>query len=228
VHHIILFIEPPGTKFFPGNPETPVLCGMAPGDLPMLLKPGTAKMVPKGSSLIFQMHYTPNGKAQKDRSYVGVIFAKKPPERVITTKPIFNAFFKIPKGADNHEVVATHTFKEATYIDAFMPHMHLRGKDFLYRADYPDGKKETLLYVPRYNFYWQSAYRPVQPVAMPAGSKLICIAHFDNSKNNPNNPDPDRVVTWGDQTWQEMMIGWIDISHDRVEFEAKSGKAPQK
>jgi peroxiredoxin len=225
VHHMILFIEPPGKRFFPGNPDTPVLCGMAPGDLPLILKPGTAKLVPKGSALIFQMHYTPNGKAQKDRSYAGLIFAKKPPDRIVATKPIFNALFKIPKGADNHEVVASYTFKTATHINGFMPHMHLRGKDFLYRAEYPDGKSEILLFVPRYNFYWQSAYRPMQPIAMPAGTKLVCIAHYDNSKNNANNPDPDRDVFWGDQTWEEMMIGWIDVGNERAKG---AGQEPKK
>jgi peroxiredoxin len=215
VHHILAFILPPGKRFMPGSPDSPVLCGMAPGDMPMMLKPGLAKLIPKGSRLILQMHYTPNGRAQKDRSYIGLVFAKKPPEKEIVCRPVFNALFKIPRGADNHEVKATYTFKKDGYVSAFMPHMHLRGKDFQFRAQYPDGREEILLSVPKFNFNWQSVYRPVAPLPMPMGTKILAIAHFDNSKNNPNNPNPDVDVYWGDQTWQEMMIGWVDFAYDR-------------
>jgi hypothetical protein len=96
-----------------------------------------------------------------------------------------------------------------------MPHMHVRGKDFLYRAVYPDGKTETLLSIPRFSFNWQSVYRPAPPLHAPKGTRIECVAHFDNSANNPNNPDPTRAVSWGDQTWEEMMIGWMDIAFDR-------------
>jgi hypothetical protein len=95
-----------------------------------------------------------------------------------------------------------------------MPHMHLRGKDFLYELVYPDGRRETLLSVPRFNFNWQSAYRFVEPAGVPKGSTIHCVAHFDNSKKNPNNPNPNKPVTWGDQTWEEMMIGWTDLYYD--------------
>jgi peroxiredoxin len=217
VHHILVFIVPPDKRFIPGSPDTPVLCGMAPGDMPMILKPGLAKFIPKGARLIFQMHYTPNGKAQTDRSYIGLKFAKKPPEKVIVCQPVFNAFFRIPKGDANYEVVATHRMAKDGYVASFMPHMHLRGKDFLIRAEHPDGKQETLLSVPKFNFGWQSVYRPVQPVVMPKDSKLVCVAHFDNSKGNRSNPNPAVDVFWGDQTWQEMMIGWVDFAYDRKE-----------
>jgi hypothetical protein len=98
-----------------------------------------------------------------------------------------------------------------------MPHMHLRGKDFLFEATYPDGKKEVLLSVPRYDFNWQSVYRAAKPLAMPKGTKLRCVAHFDNSGKNPNNPDPSKPVFWGDQTWEEMMVGWFDFYWDEGE-----------
>lgn len=225
VHHILVFIVPPGKRFIPGSPDTPVLCGMAPGDMPMMLKPGLAKLIPKRSRLVFQMHYTPNGKAQKDRSYIGLVFAKKPPEKEIICQPVFNAVFKIPKGADNYEVKASFTFKKDGYVSAFMPHMHLRGKDFMFRAEYPDGRQETLLFVPKFNFNWQSVYRPLEPLPMPKGTRIVAIAHFDNSKNNPNNPDPQRDVYWGDQTWQEMMIGWVDFAYDRNEKAASAPKS---
>jgi thiol-disulfide isomerase/thioredoxin len=218
VHHIILFVVPKGELFRPDGPSM-VLCGQAPGDMPLMLEPGLAKKIPAGARLIFQMHYTPNGKAQSDRSSVGLIFAKEPPKHRVLTKPVMNQRFvtrlaSIPAGADNHPLEATHTFKEDSHIVAFMPHMHLRGKDFLYEAVGPGGKKETLLWIPRYNFNWQSVYRPKQPVPMAKGTTLRCLAHFDNSEKNPSNPDPTKRVYWGDQTWEEMMIGWIDYYVD--------------
>jgi peroxiredoxin/mono/diheme cytochrome c family protein len=215
VHHIIMFIVPPNEDFFPGNPKTPTLCGTAPGDMPMILPPGTAKKIPAGSTLIFEMHYTPNGVAQKDRSSLGLIFAKQPPKYQVRTVPVGEPRFRIPPGADNYKVESSFTFQEDASLIGFMPHMHLRGKDFLYEAIYPDGKSEVLLSVPRYNFNWQSVYRLEKPIRMPKGSKLHCIAHFDNSSKNPNNPDPTKAVMWGDQTWEEMMIGWCDIIVDR-------------
>jgi peroxiredoxin/mono/diheme cytochrome c family protein len=218
VHHIVLFIVPRGELL---NPDAPgaVLCGTAPGDMPLDLPVGLAKKVPAGARLIFQMHYTPNGKAYRDQSSVGLIFAKEPPRHRLLTKPIYNPSFltrfdKIPAGADNYKIEAEHVFTEDSHLLHFMPHMHLRGKDFLYEAIYPDGKKETLLYVPRYDFGWQSVYRLAKPLAMPKGSKLHCLAHFDNSAKNPNNPDPKQTIYWGDQTWEEMMIGWIDYYLD--------------
>ncbi len=212
VHHILVFVVPPGARFFPGNPSTPALAGTAPGDSALVLPPGSAKRVPKGSRLVFQMHYTPNGTARTDQSEVGLVFAKKPPQLSVTAEPVYNFTFRIPPRADNHRVESWYTFKRDGYILGFMPHMHLRGKDFVYEAIYPSGKKDVLLSVPRYNFNWQSAYRLAKPLAMPRGTRLHCIAHFDNSPGNPNNPDPARTVTWGDQTWQEMMVGWTDLA----------------
>jgi peroxiredoxin len=215
VHHIVMFVVPPGKKFFPGNPETPTLAGTAPGDMPLVLPPGTGKKIPAGSQLVFQMHYTPNGRAQKDRSSMGLIFAKEPPQREVLTLPIANPAFEIPAGDDNYEVEAEFPFKENAHLLNFMPHMHLRGKDFKYDLILPDGKTETLLSVPHYNFNWQSVYRAATPIALPKGSKIHCLAHFDNSTKNPNNPDASKPVTWGDQTWEEMMIGWVDLVYDR-------------
>ena len=214
VHHMVIFVLPPGQRF---NPDAPgaTLCGMAPGDMPLMLANGLAKKVPAGSKLIFQMHYTPNGKAFRDRSSVGLIFAREKPKRQVLTKPIHNIRFilrgdRIPAGADNYQIEGTFTFPKNARIVAFMPHMHLRGKDFLYEAIYPNGKKEVLLSVPRYNFNWQSVYRFAEPLWMPQGTKIHCVAHFDNSEKNPHNPDPKVAVYWGDQTWQEMMVGWMD------------------
>jgi Copper type II ascorbate-dependent monooxygenase, C-terminal domain len=195
---------------------------MAPGEMPMMMPEGMAKKIPAGSRLLFQMHYTPNGKAYRDQSCVGLIFAKEPPKQRVLTKPIHNRAFvtrfsKIPAGADNHKIEAEFVFQKDSHIITFMPHMHLRGKSFRYEAVYPDGKTEVLLSVPHYNFNWQSAYRLAIPKAMPKGAKLRCIAHFDNSEKNPHNPDPKVDVYWGDQTWQEMMVGWMDFYQDEKE-----------
>jgi hypothetical protein len=143
-----------------------------------------------------------------------MIFAKEPPKWRVETCPIHNPAFRIPPGADNYKWEASFEFKENGHILNFMPHMHLRGKDFLYEAIYPDSKKETLLSVPRFNFGWQSVYRLEKPLAMPKGTVIHCVAHYDNSAKNPNNPDPSQTVYWGDQTWEEMMIGWMDLYSD--------------
>ena len=214
VHHIVVFVVGPGQKFNPEK-EGRVLVGTAPGDMPLLLQPGMAKKVPAGAKLVFQMHYTPNGTPQKDRSSVGLIFAKETPKRQVYSLPVLNPRFAIPPGKDNYQVESEWTFHDDAQILGFMPHMHLRGKDFRYEVIYPDGKREILLSVPHYNFNWQSAYRFAEPKAVPVGSKIHCVAHFDNSANNPNNPDPTKCVTWGDQTWEEMMIGWTDFVYER-------------
>ena len=214
VHHVIVFIVPAGQYLRMDAPGA-ALVGSAPGEMPMVLEPGYAKKLPAGARLIFQMHYTPNGRPQKDRTSVGLVFAKTPPKHHVLTKPIHNSWFftrvtSIPAGAENFPMVATAKFAHDIQILGFLPHMHLRGKDFLYEAVAPDGKKETLLSVPKFNFHWQSVYRPVKPVLMAKGTTLRCLAHFDNSAKNPQNPDPKADVTWGDQTWEEMMIGWVD------------------
>jgi peroxiredoxin len=218
VHHIIVFILPPGQRYNPDNPGQ-TLSGFAPGEMPMMGVEGMGKLIPAGSRLLFQMHYTPDGKPHRDQSMLGLIFAKEPPKHRILTKPIHNLAFitkiiRIPAGAENFEMEGTYTFDRDCHILSFMPHMHLRGKDFRYEAIYPDGKKETLLSVPRYNFNWQTLYRLAEPKAVPKGTRIHCVAHFDNSTKNPHNPDPTHEVLWGDQTWEEMMLGWMDYYQD--------------
>src|SRR5262249_16105565 len=138
-----------------------------------------------------------------------------PPEREVMTIPVYNHRFRIPAGDDNYRVDSSFEFKEDGHILAFMPHMHVRGKDFLINIQPPDGKEEPALCVPRYNFNWHVDYICKDPVKVPKGGKVHCVAHFDNSIKNPNNPDPKATVYWGDQTWQEMMVGWIDMVYDR-------------
>jgi peroxiredoxin len=222
VHHIIIWVLKPGEDFIPGNPNTQLLCGEAPGDMPLILPKGMGKKIPAGSDLMFEMHYTPNGTAQTDRSICGLIFAKEPPKYWVLTQGVANDDFRIPPGDSNHEVEQWYRLPQDGYLLNFMPHMHLRGKDFKYTVHYPDGKSEVLLSIPRYDFNWQSAYRESTPLFMPKGTKIHCLAHFDNSKSNANNPDPAKTVTWGDQTWEEMMIGWMDFAFPVAEKKVAS------
>ena len=189
-----------------------VLIGTAPGDSGAVMVPGTAKLVKAGSTLIFQIHYTPNGTAQKDRTSVGLIFAKNPPEYEVKTMGVTNNRFVIPAGEANYRVESAAVFTEDSVVWSVFPHMHVRGKSFEYRLLYPDGHAELIASMPKYDFNWQGGYRFKTPLEVPKGSRLECIAYFDNSKGNKANPDADKDVRWGDQTWEEMMIGWMDYS----------------
>jgi hypothetical protein len=177
-------------------------------DAPVHL-PGMAKRIPKGASLVFQVHYTTNGTPGTDRSKVGLIFAKEPPRTEVRTGMIANPLFAIPAGADNYRIEAEATFSEDVNVWSMHPHMHLRGKDMTYTAIYPDGRSEIVLRVPKYDFGWQTDYWLAKPLMMPKGSKIHVQAHFDNSAANRHNPDPKATVRWGDQTWEEMMIGFF-------------------
>jgi len=193
-----------------------MLVGWAPGMEPLTLEPGNAKLIRKGSTLVFQMHYTATGVAAKDRTKIGLWFAKQPVEKQMITRGVTVDPYKlvIPPGHPNFESRSSHTFTEDVHIHMFMPHMHVRGKDFQYKLVYPDGKEKILLNVPKYDFNWQLTYFVKEPIAVPKGSRIECIAHHDNSANNKFNPDPSITVRWGDQTWEEMMIGWIDYTID--------------
>ena len=201
-----------------GENEGMLLAGFAPGTGNTMYPPGTAKRVPAGATLMFQMHYSAfRGSLTDnvtDRTSIGLIFAKEAPEKMVITSAAANVMFKIPAGADNHEVLACQTVPRDIQVISYMPHMHLRGKDMKYEAIYPDGKRETLLWVPRFSFNWQSVYWLKRPLNIPKGTKLIVTAHFDNSAKNKYNPDPKKDVRWGDPTYDEMMIGWMDITID--------------
>ena len=177
-------------------------------DAPVFL-PGMAKRIPKGSSLVFQVHYTTNGTPGTDKSRIGLIFAKEPPKREVRTGMILNPLFAIPPGAANHEIQAEGTFSEDVNVWSLHPHMHLRGKDMTYTATYPDGRSEIVLRVPKFDFGWQTDYWLAKPLVLPKGSKLHVSAHYDNSTANRHNPDATATVRWGDQTWEEMMIGFF-------------------
>jgi hypothetical protein len=180
-----------------------------------MLRPGQAKLLKAGSVLIFQVHYTTNGQAGADRSSVGLIFSRVPVEKRVITAGAVGRKLAIPPGDPNYEVRSTFDFKEDSHIDSLHPHMHVRGKDFEYRLVYPDGTSKTILSVPRWDFNWQMTYFFKEPIAAPKGSRLECTAHYDNSTRNKYNPDPTKLVTWGPQTWDEMMIGYLDYTLDK-------------
>lgn len=213
VHHIVIYVrEPGGSTAQRGDIGAGLLGALSPGMTPFIAQPNTAKLIKAGSNIVFQMHYTPSGKETRDRSMVGLKFASKPVDHVITTTAAWDARFTIPPGAQNHEVRASWVADNDILIWSFMPHMHLRGKDYLYRAIYPDGKSEILLSVPRYDFGWQVYYYPKKPVPIPKGTKIETVAHYDNSSRNPQNPDPGKAVGFGEQTWEEMMNGFFDYT----------------
>jgi hypothetical protein len=214
VHHVIVFVLDPDQAASSAQGEGrglgTKLSGWAPGEQPRVYPPGTAKLIKAGSVLNFQMHYTPNGKPASDRTYIGLRFAKQLVQKKALTATALNATFRIPPGDPNYEVRSSWTAKEDVRLVDLMPHMHLRGKDFQYTVVYPDGRSEVILSVPKYDFNWQLVYQFRDPVPIPKGGRLECVAHFDNSANNKFNPDASKEVRWGPQTWEEMMIGWFD------------------
>lgn len=229
LHHVIVFTRDPASKWFrdrePGVPFIPKgrgagaqasggLGGYAPGMVPTNLKPGRAILLKAGSDLVLQLHYTPNGKPATDKTKIGVIFAKEPPKQRIMTLVAGNVFFRIPPQDPNYRVDGSTTIQNDVELIDMMPHMHVRGKAFEYRIVFPDGTKDTLLKVPHYDFNWQLSYFPEKPLMLPKGTKIEATGWFDNSPNNPANPDPTKEVRYGEQTWEEMMFGWFTVAVD--------------
>jgi hypothetical protein len=187
-----------------------MLTAYVPGSVGTVHEPGVAIFVPKGSRIVLQMHYTPNGTPQEDQSYVGVVFADpKTVKKRARGNAAINGSFAIPAGDDNYEVTSRTVIPNDQLLKWMSPHMHLRGKAFRFEAKYPDGTREVLLDVPKYDFNWQLSYVLAEPKKLPAGTVVECIAHFDNSAENVANPNPNEVVHWGPQTWEEMMIGFF-------------------
>jgi peroxiredoxin len=230
VHHIIASIIPPSSDGDgPARARGGMLAGYAPGGGVRVNPPGVATFVPAGSKLRFQMHYTPNGSVQKDRSYIGVVFAdaKTVRKRIRGGTPM-NHGFAIPPGDPHYKVTSEHHFAEDTDLIWMAPHMHLRGSAFRYEAAYPDGKREILLDVPKFDFNWQLRYLLAEPKRMPAGTTMHCTAYFDNSADNLANPNPNETVRWGDQTWEEMMIGWFGSVAVNEDLQASADKPAVK
>jgi hypothetical protein len=190
------------------------LTGFAPGAPPEMLRDGQAKLIKKGSDLVFQLHYTANGKPATDRTKVGLIFAKQPPAQRVVTLAAQNGRFVIPPGDPAHVVTGSITLHGETELISVLPHMHLRGKSMEMRAVYPNGETEKLLWVPNYDFNWQLWYQLPPGKILPKGTRIEATGTFDNSANNKNNPDPTQEVRWGDQSWEEMMIGFFDVAID--------------
>ena len=236
VHHVLAFVRPKGSAWLEGavpgkifvpratrnrDPRTPanrsreVLVGFAPGRRPTSWA-GTdyGKLLPAGADIVLQMHYTANGKEVLDRSRVGLTFWEERPKKRVLTMTAANSKFVIPPGAPSHAVRSRRVLDREVELVSLMPHMHLRGKDFRFALRYPDGDSEVLLSVPKFDFDWQTYYYFKQPKLLPAGTAIECLAHFDNSPNNPDNPDPTVAVRWGDQSWEEMMIGFFEVAFD--------------
>jgi hypothetical protein len=231
VHHIIAYVREPGSSYFkdqkpgvffeapPSKAEektdtsalpSDFLIGYAPGQPAEVLGPGQAKLIKAGSDLVLEVHYMPMGTPTTDQTKVGLVFAK---ERVLTLSAV-NGTFKIPPGDPNYRVDASFEVATDLKLAGLHPHMHTRGKDFEYRIVYPDGRTETILRVPKYNWRWQLWYNLSEPLILPKGTKIECTAHFDNSADNPENPDPSRTVIWGQQSWDEMMVGFFNLVFD--------------
>ncbi|MGH9505019.1 MAG: thiol-disulfide isomerase [Terriglobales bacterium] len=233
VHHAVVYIRPPdshwlrhapiGVPFTASTLSDPedrleahgttsdLLLVYARGSAPDHWPDGMAKFVPAGSDLVFQVHYTTNGHAGKDQTSIGLVFAKSPPRQRVITLQLNDHAFIIPPGADDFRVEVQGTLPHDATLLSFFPHMHLRGKRFEYDIVRPDGTIETLLLV-NYHFHWQLSYRLAQSMFLKAGTRLRAVAWYDNSRGNPHNPDPTATVTWGDQTYQEMMVGFFDVA----------------
>jgi hypothetical protein len=199
------------------------LCFYTPGKDLDIFPDGMAKAIPAGSNIVIQVHYSKTtGKLEKDRTSVGLFFAKEPPKKVLTSFGVINHYFRIPPGADNHEVKGCYTFSRDVELFTLLPHMHVRGKDMKYDVIYPDGKRETVLFVPNYNFNWQTLYKLEKPLVLPKGTRMIVTAHYDNSEKNKYNPDPTKTVRFGDPTYDEMMVGYFDyVTNARLRSAAR-------
>jgi hypothetical protein len=233
VHHAVVYIRPPDSTWLRkapiGVPFTPssfsdaeeraeahattsdMLLVYAPGSEPDRWPDGMAKFVPAGSDLVFQMHYTTNGHPARDQTAIGLVFAKQPPKQRVLTLQLTNHTFVIPPRTDDYRVEVAGTIPNDALLLSFFPHMHLRGKRFEYNILHADHTVETLLRV-NYDFHWQLSYRLAQPLPLKAGTWLQAVAWYDNSDDNHHNPDPNQTVTWGGQTYEEMMVGFFDVA----------------
>ena len=233
VHHAVVYVRPPGSKWLRHAPigtpftastltnpqdrrdaewtDSDILLVYAPGSSPDEWPAGMAKFIPAGSDLVFQMHYVTKGHPATDQASIGLVFTKRPPKQRVLTLQLTNDSFIIPPGVPDFRVEVHGTLPNDCTLLSFFPHMHLRGKKFEYRIIHRNGRIETLLRV-HYNFFWQLSYRLAQQRFLKAGTELQAVAWYDNSRDNPHNPDPTVAVRWGDQTYDEMMVGFFDVA----------------
>src|SRR5436190_2700122 len=244
VHHVIAFYRRPGSNWLvdakPGIPtpkgsgdsEAGMSDGAIGGYVPGLpagrLAPGRAIFLPAGSDIVLQVHYNATGKAATDRTKVGIVFSRTDVAERSFQLGLANGNFVIPPGDPNYRVDADITLNTDVRVVGFTPHMHLRGKSFEFRAVLPDRTREVLLRVPKYDFNWQLTYDLAEERVFPTGTKFEATAFFDNSPNNRFNPDPNASVRFGDQTWDEMMVGFIDIAIKPDQDLAKLIKFPPR
>lgn len=213
VHHII---ATPGAGFAPGMPPT-------------IHPEGVATFIPAGTKIRFQLHYTPNGSPQTDRSKVGFIFCDESEVKKIRSGGLVGKWnFAIPPHDSNYKIVGEQEVRRDMLLTSMLPHMHLRGKSFRYEADFPDGTTKILLDVPNYDFNWQLNYELVEPLLMPKGTTFRIIAHYDNSEDNLANPDPTETVRYGDQTWEEMVHGFYSSLPIETIQEKKARREAEK
>lgn len=212
VHHVIVSVHEKGSKVRGGGDEGAegYWAAYVPGNTKQIYPEGFARKLPAGATVSFQIHYTPNGKAVEDTVRMGLLFSKTPPKYVIHTTGLSNTRLSIPPGEANHVEVAQRTLPVDVNVMAWMAHMHVRGKAFKFEVTLPGGKTETLLDIPKYDFNWQLRYDYALPHFLPRGSKVKITAVYDNSSGNPANPDPTKTVRWGQQTFDEMMIGYME------------------
>jgi hypothetical protein len=210
VHHVLAGIDDPGNgaqREIRG--QIGELGGYAPGKNALRYPEETGILLRKEAGLRFQMHYTPNGKATRDVTRVGYFFSETPPKHALRMTVIWDTSLSIPAHAKAHRETLEHVFERDVLLYSLMPHAHLRGRSARFTAHYPDGRREVLLSVPKYDFNWQTTYALAEPKVLPAGTRLAFDMAWDNSAQNPANPDPERTVTWGEQTWDEMNVGWM-------------------
>jgi hypothetical protein len=208
VHHVIVRLRADGNDREDGSQG--YWAAYVPGNSYRLFPEGFAKKLPAGAKLHVQIHYTPTGKATEDQLRIGIIYAKQAPQYAVHVTALSQHRLTIPAGDAHHVETFQQTVPSNMMAMSFMPHMHLRGKAFKYELTPPGGQTETLLDVPRYDFNWQIGYILSQPKFIAAGSTVKITAVFDNSDQNPANPDPNKTVHWGQQTSDEMMVGFVE------------------
>ncbi len=236
VHHAVVFLREPGSRWLAGaktgvafapevsSPQerlintggggSDILTTYTPGMVPDDWGTGQAKLIKAGSDLVFQIHYTADGAAGTDQTEIGLVFAKKPPLQKIVSINTANRTFHIPPGDPDYSAEAVYTVRTPMTLVNLFPHLHLRGKGFQYDVIYPDGRTESILKVDKWSLNWQLSYTLAQPLALPAGTRIRATAWWDNSANNPANPDPSAEVSWGEQSWDEMLVGFMNVAVD--------------
>lgn len=216
VHHCLVYLEPPGGQRRPDMPRVDdLLAWYVPGTEPRFFPAGSGKRIPRGSTLVFALHYVSRGRPQVDQTSLGLYLCDSPPEEEYVSRAVVNDSFTIPAGEPAHKVRATCTLEEDVLLYEMAPHMHFRGKSFRYEADFPDGTRQVLLSVPVYEVDWQHVYRLSEPIPLPRGTRITCSGVFDNSEANPYNPDPTVDVGWGSQIWDEMFVGYLSYTRRR-------------